>query len=123
MAESDASSLVGVRRRDMRNGYVWYDLSEGAIEGEAIGMSLCFFRGQLASISVAVVDARFGAPWTDWSEQKEQARTVATREWLERLGYPPGSYSWGEVWAEYDSKGAFGGGGVRYNGVGDTSSG
>ena len=86
-------------------------------------MSLCFLRGQLWGLSVAAVDSRFGATWSEWSEQKERVRTVATREWLERLGYPSGQYQWGEVWAEYDSKGAFGGGGVRYNGVSETGSG
>lgn len=122
LAESDALALPDVDRRDMRTGYVWYDLPVASIEGEAVGMSLCFFRGQLWGLQVAVIDARFGTGWDDWSELKERARTEATREWLERVGYPAGSYQWGEVWAVYDAKGAFGGGGVRFKGVGEPRS-
>ncbi len=71
-----------------------------------LGMSLCFFKGQLEMISLAVCDDRFGTSWDDWSEVKERDRTEATRLWLEEVGFPVGDYSWGSVWAEFDAKGA-----------------
>jgi len=93
------------------------------IGGQSIAMSLCFYKGQLEMISLAVCDDRFGTSWDDWSEVKERERTEATRLWLEEMGFPVGDYSWGSVWAEFDAKGASGGGGIRFNIAGQANSG
>ena len=78
-------------------------------------MSLCFHNSALDSLSLALTDAAlYGASWSDWSEERERLRARHTEDWLLALGYPAGTFSWGEVWAGYDPKGASGGGGVRY---------
>jgi hypothetical protein len=118
MPESEAASVPGVSARDMKTGYVWCDLPDGTIAGDDIAMSICLYMGTLYMLTIAVVDPRFGSEWSDWSEAKEQARTAATGDWLARVGYQPGRYSWGEVWAEFDGKSGGGGGGVRFAGVG-----
>ena len=114
MTEDDAASIEGHGWRDLRNGYVWYKLPSVVIEGEEIGMSLCFFHGRLSMVTLAVIDDRFGTSWSDWSEEKERARTAATEGWLDRIGFPVGKYPWGLIFAEFDHRGGGGGGGVRY---------
>jgi hypothetical protein len=104
MAESDAAARVATRPRDMRTGYVWYDLPVAIIAGDSVFMSLCFFEGRLSAIDLRVLDARFGSSWAEWSEENERARAEATRDWLERIGFPPAAYPWGEVWAGTDAK-------------------
>lgn len=114
LRESTLSNRVDVEVRDMHTGYVWYDLPKAEITGHQIAISLCFCRGTLESISVADTDDSYGADWDDWSEEKEKARAEATKRWFSALGYSVGSYSWGEIWAEFDTKSASGGGGVRF---------
>jgi hypothetical protein len=65
-----------------------------------------YFRGEeLAMISLADADPTFGAgDWSQWSEEKEQARKQSHDRWLnahlgERRDFP-----WGKVFSEYDSK-------------------
>lgn len=115
LRESEVSAIRGALRRDMKTGYVWYVLPEAEIAGQMIAMSICFFRGELHSLSVAVVDERlYGKSWGDWSAEKERARADATGRWLADVGYAAGTYEWGVVWAETDIKTGDGGGGVRF---------
>jgi hypothetical protein len=112
---ADAKAVDGVEIRDLANGYVWYRLPEAQIAGQLVAMSLCFFKGSLEWLLVAVVDrGLYGASWSDWSAQKEKARAQATAEWLEAIGYCLGTYTWGVVYAEIDPKTGDGYGGIRF---------
>jgi hypothetical protein len=115
LPEADVGAIPGVRRRDMRNGYVWYDLPRAEIAGQMVAISICFFNGTLNSLSLAVEDEKlYGASWGDWSAEKERARVEAIRRWFADVGYPVGAYGWGIVYAETDMKTGDGCGGVRF---------
>ena len=115
LRESDVRATPGIRMRDMRNGYVWYYLPSAEIAGQSVAIGICFFKGQLNSLTVEVVGGAFGGdPWKDWSLEKEQARVEATRRWLADVGYPVGTYRWGVVHAELDPKSGGGGGMIRF---------
>lgn len=115
LSESDVSALPDVHQRDMKNGYFWYTLPTIAIHGESVGFSLCFFSSKIESISIFVTNVqKYGASWNDFSESKEKLRAKDTEKWLSGIGYRVGKYSWGEVWAGYDSKSGFGHAVIRY---------
>lgn len=115
LPELSAKSVAGVRARDMRNGYVWYHLPQAEIAGQTVAMSLCFCRGALELLSVAVVDPKpEGRSWSDSSAEEEKACAAATAQWLAALGCPVGKYAWGAVFAEIDPKTGDARGGVRF---------
>jgi hypothetical protein len=114
LLEADVASIAGVGRRDMGTGYVWYSLPIWSCGCDHIVMSLCFQSGSLDSISIALNDPDSGSCWSDWAEEKERTRADLTEGWLAAQGYPTGTYSWGEVWAAYDSRGGSGSAGIRY---------
>ena len=113
--ESDVASLEGVSMRDMGTGHVWYSVPSVASESNEILMSLCFRFGILDSISIAASYADLVSSWSDWSEEKERTRAERTAAWLAAQGYVPGTFTWGEIWAGYDTKGSSGGAVIRYN--------
>jgi hypothetical protein len=114
ISESDAAAHAARPPRDMRTGYIWYDLPTAVIEDHEICLSLCFFKSKLDMISLGIVDPRYGTTWSEMTEEKERARAAATRDWLERIGFPTGSYPWGEVWAGLDTKNGDGCGVIRF---------
>lgn len=75
-----------------------------------------FFKGEvLESVHVAVIDARFGTGWDDWSQEKEMQRKAANDEWLLSHGLTPGTkYGWGSVWSGFDPKGGSSSAVIRY---------
>lgn len=101
--------------RDMKTGYVWCDLPKANIAGTAILIQLCFHHGRLCSLHVCPVDENlYGISWDDWTREKEELRVKHTAEWFARLGFPVGKYPWGVIWASFDERGGWGGGGVSY---------
>ena len=116
LKETDVSALLGINKRDMNNGYVWYYLKSVIISGEAISFNLCFFQGALKEISLVLSNPELygSGDWNDWSEEKERARAKDTERWLNSMGFNVGSYQWGVIWAGYDLKGARGSAGIRY---------
>jgi hypothetical protein len=115
LKEADVSVLPEVSKRDMKNGYVWYRFLPVTISGEVIAISLCFFNGTLKELSLGLANPDlYGGGWNDWSEEKEKARARDTEKWLNSLGFNAGKYYWGEIWANYDAKGASGSAGVRF---------
>ena len=100
----------------MGTGYLWCDLPRAEISGQMIAMTLCFFKQTLDSLSVSVVRDN-GALWADWSQETEQARADATRQWLAAVGYAVGTYPWGNVYAGTDPKTGDGGAGIRFGDV------
>jgi hypothetical protein len=101
-------------RADMRTGWVWYTLPVFASLGTLLGVSLGFNRGVLETISLADCSSEFGTSWEEWSKEKQSARAASISAWLTRHGYPPGSYSWGDVWVGYDAKSGSGSARVRF---------
>jgi hypothetical protein len=68
-------------------------------------MSLYFSNEALEFLSFAIVDGEAGRdPWKNWSEEREQKRLEAVRQWLVDVGYAAGDYAWGTVFAEIDVK-------------------
>jgi hypothetical protein len=115
LQQVEVRTVGAVRIRDMGNGYLWYDLPSADIAGQVVAISACFFKGDLVSLSFAVMnDELYGSSWADWSEPKERARAEATRRWLADVGYAVGKYAWGIVHTGTDPKTGDGGGGVRF---------
>ena len=115
LSETEVSVLSDVNKRDMKNGYVWYSFPSTEVKGKKISFELCFFEGVIQSINIAMLNSElYGGGWNDFSETKEKKRAKDTEKWLSSIGYKIGKYSWGEVWAGYDSKGGSGCGVVRY---------
>jgi hypothetical protein len=114
LTESDIANIDGITKQDMGTGYIWYSVPSADLSGSMVAVSLCFHKGILDRLQVAVETGGEAVSWDDWSEEKERLRAEHTDNWLSRIGYPPGKYDWGEVWAGYDPKGGFGGGSVRY---------
>ena len=115
LAESDVVAVLGTTKNDMGTGFVWYSLPLATIHGSQVAMSLCFLQSLLEHVHFALTDPALYSPsWSDWSEDRERLRAKHTEDWLRTLGYPTGTFTWGEVWAGYDCKGVAGGGGVRY---------
>lgn len=109
------SSLENFARTDMKTGWVWFKLPTCTDSQIELQFSLAFFNGALRQITIAHHDeSLYGHSWNEWSEEREKLRVKNTAAWLEKRGFLPGSYPWGEIWASYDPKGGFGSAGVRY---------
>lgn len=101
--------VEGSNVREMGMGYTWVDLPLAEISGLNLSISVCFRDEAVESLSFSVIYAdRFGSGWNDWSEEKEQLRAKEIEKWLQKEGYPSGSYDWREVWTGFDSKGGCG---------------
>lgn len=97
------------------DGWAMYRLHPWMDGGLCLGVDLMFRHGLLAECHLwHDDDALYGSSWDDWSERKERQRARALRDWLAARGSPVGVYGWGEVWASYEPRRGFGGGGVRY---------
>lgn len=115
LREEDVSTLPDIVQDDLNNGYVWYTFPAVEINKEKIIFSLCFFKKKIQSIDLSISNLElYGGSWNDFSEEKEKARAKAIEKWLSSIGYKTGKYSWGEVWAGYDSKGGSGLAVIRY---------
>lgn len=114
--EALSTSFVGqvLSRQDMGTGWVWLRLPTFQDGDVIVGLSLGFNCGRLERITLTDANPKFGTSWNDWSEKQEHFRAEKIGHWLTGKGYPPGSYSWGAVWASYDVKGGFGSAGVRF---------
>lgn len=103
-------SQKGVVQRDMGNGYCWYHLPIKVVAGEEAGFSLCFKRGNLFSVKLALMNFdRYGSSWATFSEDQETRRAHDTIEWMSGLGLDLGDYDWGSISGGYDPKSASGG--------------
>ena len=115
LREEDVSTLPDIVRDDLNNGYVWYTFPAVEINKEKIIFSLCFFKKKIQSIDLSISNPElYGGSWNDFSEEKEKARAKAIEQWLSNIGYKTGKYSWGEVWAGYNSKSGSGLAVIRY---------
>ena len=111
---AQVKDIPGVEVRDMNTGYWWYRLPPGSIADSWIFCGLSFKGDQLIHISLSPRDSEKPGTWKGWSEDAELKCVKDTRQWLQRIGFPVGEYSWGSVCADYDPKSACGGGDVRF---------
>ena len=108
------SVVPAVVPTDMRNGWEWYPLPPFP-DGEAlVAISLGFNSGKLELITIADVNVKFGASWSDWSEEKERLRASSIGSWLKHRGISAGTYQWGSIWVGYNAKDNFGSAAVRF---------
>lgn len=118
LVESHGALIL--HRRETGPGWVWYRLEPWLDGGFRLGIELAFHQGALVEYVLFHDDeSAYGRGWDEWSEHKERRRAKALRKWLAVRGWAPGLYGWGEVWAGYDPRAGFGGGGVRYSRAGD----
>ena len=115
LSESKISEMHEVNERNLGNGYVWYTLPSIEINAESIIFSLCFFQSKIQSLNISISNPnKYGSGWNDFSEAKEKLRAKDIEKWLSNLGFQVGKFSWGEIWAGYDSKGGYGHAVIRY---------
>ena len=83
----------------MGTGHIWYRLPQAEIAGQAIAMSLCFFRGRLEHLSLVVVNSGlYGASWDDCEPLRKNERPPRRQGsglpvWATRLKATPGELS------------------------------
>ena len=70
--------------------------------------------GDRLTLGLTATHERFGLSWDDWSQDKEHARLQWLTQWLEKVGVPIGTYTWGTVSASYDPKGGGSSAGIVY---------
>ena len=115
LPESEVAMIPDVNQRDIKNGYIWYAFPPIELNEEKVIFNLCFFQSKIQSLNISLSNLeKYGGGWNDFSEDKEKLRAKDTEKWLSNIGYKVGKYSWGEVWAGYDSKSGFGHAVVRY---------
>ena len=111
---------------DMHTGWMRVDLAPQDLEGTLFGVGLNFEAERLEGYSLWLVDARYGASWDDYSEDKQLAQRDAHDAWLmailgpgNREASPRGpelrySFPWGDVWSTFDARGGSSSIGVRF---------
>ena len=105
---------AGASKTDMHTGWVWYRLPPFKDGEVVVGITLGFHSGVLESVTLTDAHSKYGAGWSEWSEENELLRAVSISAWLSSKGYPVGTFAWGSVWAGYDAKGGFGAASVQY---------
>lgn len=90
-------------------GYRTYELAQPLLlDGKKVAAEIHFAAQSLSSVSVALIDKRFGTSWESWSEAKELARRDAHTRWLRAVldgEGPRWKLPWGVVESIYDPKG------------------
>ena len=93
LVESSLPTSDLIERRDMKNDYIWYDVTPTIIYDRLIAISLCFHNGLIDSLSIyACNEDDSTKSWGDWSETTERSNAEAVKTWLTSLGYPMGVY-------------------------------
>jgi hypothetical protein len=84
-----------------------FKLPSVSFDGHFFAWNLWFHGSTLQRVSIACADSQFGSSWSDWSEDKEQARKqfhdhLINSTFGERLGN--GHFPWGSVESIYDER-------------------
>jgi len=106
------SESFDIKTRDMKTGWIWYSLPKFTDSGFDIGIALGFNCGRLDSITVSDVSEKFGSAR---SENNEKLRAASMGSWFVKIGFPQGSYVWGDVWAGFDEKDGVGSGWIKFS--------
>jgi hypothetical protein len=104
------SPLARRAKLDVANrSYRTYALAQPLrLDERVVAAELSFEGESLREVSLALVDARFGTSWDDWSQKKELARKAAHTKWLRTFldgAGPRWTLSWGVVESTFDPKG------------------
>jgi hypothetical protein len=103
------------RVEDMQNDWKWLRIGETLDEGFYVTLSLAFSKEKLSIITFNVSDKKGSlSTWETWSEQEERGKVAFMNDWLSQKVGGGRKYDWGEIWCEYDPKGASAGAGIRY---------
>ena len=105
--------------RDHGNGYEWLYLGGVSFGGQPAGLALCFHNGRLAEAMWSLRYAEVAEEGAWPSRDASEAEIAFVREVLARdMGFDARRasmrFGWGEVWSDYDEKGAMAGNGLRY---------
>lgn len=116
MDEKQVARVCRSAPEEMGNGFVWRHLPLTPVDGGVLAAGLCFYRGDLVTMSLRVGDAGSGADgWESWTEAEERECVRRTGKWLRTLGCKPGNYRWCEISLSYDSRSGSGGAMVRFH--------
>jgi|GEM_PF-5614100 len=116
MDEKQAASLCGSAPEEMGNGFVWRHLPQAPVDAGVLAAGLCFYRGDLVTVSLRVGNAKPDTDdWKSWTEAEERECVRRTGKWLRGLGYKPGNYRWCEICLGYDPRSGSGSAVVRFH--------
>jgi hypothetical protein len=111
---------------DMNNEWMHVHLQPQGLGKLTLGIDLVFEGERMDGYSLALVDAKYGTSWDDWSEEKQRAQRGAHDAWLvgslgpgEREASPRGmelryEFPWGKAWSTFDAIGGSSSIGVRF---------
>ena len=101
---------------DQGNGWSWLQENNVFVDNKYFVIQFGFFENNLKQISFCVSDTKFNFDkgWDTWSEEKELADLKKYKAWLANELGTQKDFSWGTVWATYDTKGASSSIGLRY---------
>lgn len=102
--------------RDMGNGYKWLDIKNIQIDSQYFIMSLCFKKEKLSQLTMVINEKPFdlNSGWDTWSEKAEKEELKKFENWLNKELDKERKFSWGEVSANYDSRGGSSSIGIKY---------
>ncbi len=94
--------------RDMGNGYKWLEIKNIQIDNQYFNMSLCFKMEKLSQLTMVINDKPFdlNSGWDTWSVKAEKEKLKKFENWLNKELDRERKFNWGEVWANYDPRGA-----------------
>ena len=102
--------------RDMHNGWKHYSVLNFKVIGTYFSMTFYFDNNTLKSLNFIVSNkVILMRSWDDWSEDEELKNRDYYDDWLTNQIGKAREFSWGNVNAFYDSKGASSGIFLKYN--------
>lgn len=113
VAEQVAAMVSGAR--DHGNGYEWLYLTGLTFGGQAASLSLGFHNHHLdqAAWTVRLPNAPTEEGWPTRQAIDEEIKFV--RGALKTMGLDTRSFSWGEIWSQFDAKAFIASNGLRYS--------
>lgn len=95
--------VTGFKEAASNDGWQRYRLSQPLADGQTLGLSLFFFNGILLKIRFDY-RSQHESDWSNWSKQRELARSETFREEIARQLGRRGRFPWGLADAGYDDK-------------------
>ena len=101
---------------DMGNGWKWYNVGNVKVAELYFIISFGFLNDRLNQLSLGFSNSKYDLSkgWESWNEKEERRNAVVFDNWLKAELGSGKTFSWGEVWADYDEKGGSSSIGIRY---------